>query len=473
MSSTMPPKVGSDFGDYRIDAHLGRGAMGVVYRAWQRRMNRAVALKVLPADLAEDPVYRARFVREAGALAQLDSPHVVQIYDHGELGGHLYLAMQLVAGPDLGRVLEAGPLPPRRALLIAGQVAAALGDGHAAGVVHRDVKPGNVLLRPRSDHDEDDFAYLCDFGIARSTAADLATGPRTDGIIGTLGYLAPERLHGRPAVPASDVYSWGCLLWALLTGAAPYGGSQPEVIMGHLDAPVPQLRGADQRTRRVNALLAAVLAKDPGDRPAIPEVRSRVRAILAPGGGATPLPRALPATRPRPVRRSRLRWALLGAAVAIAVAAAAWVLLISPSATAASRLARSTPVGVACSETAVPDGAAAAGALRQLVCSGTGVGDLRLIAVTTADDATLARLAGTERAAVGDGECPRDLPARTSWERDGRRGTLVCVVQGLNTRYAWTVDGQDVVGILDGSPQAAYPRDVDAVAACFAGLHYA
>src|SRR6266545_1602133 len=191
----MSPQVGKDFGEFRIDEVLGRGGMGVVFRAWQYRMGRNVALKVLSPQYAADPAYRARFAREAAALARLDSPHIVTIFDHGEVDGSLYLAMQLVDGPDLSTVLASGPLPPARALAVVDQVAAALGDAHDIGVVHRDVKTSNVMLRRRPAHDEEDFAYLCDFGIAHSV--DGTRHSQTSGVIGTLGYLAPERLQGK------------------------------------------------------------------------------------------------------------------------------------------------------------------------------------------------------------------------------------------------------------------------------------
>jgi serine/threonine-protein kinase len=477
LSATPAPQVGGEFGDYRIDALLGRGAMGVVYRAWQRRMNRAVALKVLPADLAQDPTYRARFAREAAALARLDSPHVIQIYDHGDLDGHLYLAMQLVQGPDLGRLIEGGGLSPRRALRIAEQVAAALGDGHAVGVVHRDVKPSNVLVRPRAEHDSDgedaDFVYLCDFGIARS-AADVAGAPETAGIIGTLGYLAPERLAGQPASPASDVYSLGCLLWALLVGSAPYDGSQPEVIMSHMRAPVPQLDGTDHRTTLVNALLAGTMAKDPAQRPSIGDVRRQIRQILAVAGEGAVSPRAAPTLPDNdPPRRRRIWPFAVGGLVLVAAVLLTWVLWLDPSRTAEQRLDRATPTGARCQATAVPKAAADAGGLAQRVCRvGEDVGELRLIAFGGLDDDAFGRVAGQDVQALPRDDCPTGIPAKEGWSRDGRSGTLLCFVLGPNTRYAWSFQDEDVVAVLDGAPLIPYPRDLGAVEAFFTAATY-
>jgi serine/threonine-protein kinase len=481
VSATSFPGSG-DFGDYRIDALIGRGGMGVVYRAWQRRMNRPVALKVLPAELAGDPLYRRRFGREAAALAALDSPHVIRIYDHGEHDGNLFLAMQLVAGPDLGTLLREGPLPPRRALRIVGQIATALADAHAVGVVHRDVKPGNVLVRTS---DDEDFVYLCDFGIARS-AADITAAPDTAGVIGTLAYLSPERLDGEPATPASDVYALGCLLWTLLTGAPPYQGSQPQVIVGHLQGPVPQLEAPDRRTRMLNALLAAMLAKQPARRAALGAVRQQIRDVLAESGDDR-APRRLATTIPDGAGTvgeptPRMRWSRPGAravavlaVVLLAAGAGLWWVLADPARTADDRLRRATPVGLVCAATAVADSAAAAGALAQLVCpAGGGTGELRLYALgwSGSVDGFLRSQAGQEPSALLAGDCPADLPARQDWARDGHSGVLLCYVLGANARYAWTVDDLDVVAVLDGSPQAPYPRDLGPLVEFFDGLRY-
>ncbi len=534
ISGSGLPKVGAEFGDYRIDAEIGRGGMGVVYRAWQSRMNRPVALKVLPQAVVQDPAYRARFGREAAALAQLDSPHVIQIYDHGEIHGNLYLAMQLVQGPDLGRLLGGGPLLPRRALRITDQVACALGDGHAVGVVHRDVKPSNVLCRPRSPHDEDDFVYLCDFGIARSTADSAGQATETGDVVGTVAFLAPERFEGRPATPASDVYSLGCMLWTLLTGTPPFGGNHVQMMMGHARSPIPWLAGGDPRTGELNRLLAGLLAKDPVQRPTIAEVRLQLRKILAmpardalvrpglvaasaPGtgprfSGATPnsagetLPLggdqrpawdgAAAKGQPEPVR-STARWSRVrsgpagpspgrpvgrrsvlaagGVAVAVLLGGGGWLLLDDRGPTPAERLAAASPAGLTCRNIELEDADRQAGAQAGRDCelADDSVGSLRLMALSESGTVAgyLRRLGGPDPSALPSGTCPDDAPARAQWSRGGRSGTLYCFVTAENLRYAWTV-GEDVLTVLDGDPDRAYPADVNGVRRAFDALRY-
>lgn len=257
------PQVGEDFGDYSITGELGRGGMGVVFSATQPRVNnRPVAVKVLGQQWASDGEYRARFQREATALASLDSPHVIHIYDHGELDGCLFITTQLVSGGSLRSWLDKnGPLSLPAALDLVAQVTSALADAHAIDVIHRDIKPSNVLIRRAGDGDL--FAYLCDFGIVAVTDPNHT---RTAGMLGTFGYVAPERHEGRPATVASDIYAVGCLLWATLTGAAPYGGTDVQAAIRHMREPVPQIRGSGAASEAVNQILARTMAKRPDDR---------------------------------------------------------------------------------------------------------------------------------------------------------------------------------------------------------------
>ncbi len=287
------PSVGEEFGGYRITGQLGRGGMGVVFAAVQGGLGRTVALKVLSPDLAGQPDYRARFTREATVLARLDSPHVVQIYDHGEHDGCLYIATQYVGGGDLSDAIRRfGPVPAAPAATIAEQVAWALRDSHAAGVVHRDLKPSNVLLR---DVSAESFAYLCDFGIAQDRGPGL-TAPGS--VAGTFAYLAPERLRGEPATASADLYALGCVLWTMVVGAAPYAGSDVQIGMSHLNAPVPRLVDDSAVARAVNDVLHRALAKDPAHRyPEAGAMRADLRE-LARLAQATPHPPLTPLAMP-------------------------------------------------------------------------------------------------------------------------------------------------------------------------------
>jgi hypothetical protein len=255
---------GDGFGRYEIERRLGAGGMGVVHLALDTQLQRRVALKVMSPQLTDDPEFLARFHREAETLARLDSPHITTIFDHGDVDGTPYLAMQYVAGGDLGTQLkQRGPVPVALAAMICAQVAEALHDAHAAGIVHRDVKPANVLVR---DPDAaEPFVYLGDFGIAQA-GTDGEGLTRAGGVAGSWAYLAPERAHGAPATPSSDVYALGCLLHACVTGRAPYAGSDVEMAVAHVNEPVPQLPGTGAATLELNRVLRRAMAKDPAER---------------------------------------------------------------------------------------------------------------------------------------------------------------------------------------------------------------
>ena len=257
------PVEGQLIGPYRVLRRIGGGGMGVVYEAEDQALGRAVALKVIAPHLAEDDEFRARFTREAQALAALDSPHVVHVYAHGDMDGRLYLATQLIPDGDLGSMLrEHGAPPVRVGLDLMAQVAAGLADAHAAGLIHRDIKPANILLRRR---EREMAAYLGDFGVALQLGA-ADTRSRT-GTIGTPSYMAPELHTGGTAGVASDVYSLGCLLWATLSGRPPYSGTtEYQVVTAHLEQPVPQLDDTGPLTGEVNRILRTAMAKDPAAR---------------------------------------------------------------------------------------------------------------------------------------------------------------------------------------------------------------
>jgi hypothetical protein len=321
------PGAGETFGRYVLERKLGQGGMGLVYAAHDTVLNRKVALKLVAPHLAEDPEFGVRFAREAETQARLDSPHVVRINDYGEHDGVLFLSTQLVDGADLAsRVMTGGALLPGEAVDVTLQVLEGLQDAHRAGVVHRDVKPANVLLGRRNGALA---AYLCDFGIA-TTAGQGVT--RTGQVIGSLPWMAPERHYGQDSGAPGDVYSAGCLFWFALTGAAPYVGSDGEVMRGQLDGLVPQLVGETPFARRANAVLGRALAKEPVDRYATAEAMAadlRQLVTVAPAtvqvADAAPTTLRSAATRPAPLptRSPRRPWALPVLATACLLAAVA------------------------------------------------------------------------------------------------------------------------------------------------------
>jgi hypothetical protein len=307
------PGEGEQIGPYRIVRELGGGGMGVVYEAADDALDRTVALKLISPHLAADPAFRARFTREAQALAGLDSPQVVHVYAYGEVDGRLYLATQLIPGGDLGAMLRQHGAPPAAvALDLVAQVASGLADAHAAGLVHRDIKPANVLLRRR---EATMVAYLGDFGISRRLRGE---DPEEDpaGTVGTPSYMAPELHAGGEAGVTSDVYALGCLLWATLSGRAPYQGStDQELARAHRTQPIPQLAGDSSLAAEVNRILRTAMAKDPADRyPTAGQLRDDLR-------GARTLSSAAP---PGGVRRAPLVATAVVVAVVLVGAAIAW-----------------------------------------------------------------------------------------------------------------------------------------------------
>lgn len=260
-SQRQPLTVGSMFGHYRLDRLIGRGGMGEVYQAYDMRKGRTVAIKVLLEKLAQDEGYRERFQREADAAARLREPHVIPIHDYGEIDGRLYIDMRLVDGESLPSLLRTnGPMPPEQAVAVVRQIASALDAAHAEGLIHRDVKPDNILLT------HDGFAYLVDFGIAHSSTDHRLT---THGaVIGSFSYMAPERFRAEHTTPAVDVYSLACVLYECLTGARPYPGStDAAIISAHLFEPVPRpsmIRPSV--TPALDTVIARGMAKNIGER---------------------------------------------------------------------------------------------------------------------------------------------------------------------------------------------------------------
>jgi serine/threonine protein kinase len=255
--TALPP--GSVFAGYRIEELAGRGGMGVVYRAVDVDLERTVALKLISTELSDDPAFRRRFQAESRIAASLEHPNVVTLFHAGEQDGSLYLAMRYVEGDDLrDAIAECGRMPPDRAVRIVGQIAAALDAAHAEGLVHRDVKPANILLGP-GDH-----AYLTDFGLTKRLFAD-SEETVTENLLGTLDYVAPEQIRGQEVGPWTDVYALGCVLFHALTGRPPFASLEREAkLWAHVSEPPGSLGpGIPQG---LDGVVSRAMAKDPGER---------------------------------------------------------------------------------------------------------------------------------------------------------------------------------------------------------------
>jgi len=284
-STTRDPAIGSVIGGCRVEAVLGHGGMGVVYRAEQLALGRRVALKVLSSALSHDAAFRARFQQEARLAASLEHRNVVPVYEAGEDAGHLYLVMRYVDGIDLRSVLaREGALPPQRAAGIVAQVAAALDAAHEKGLVHRDVKPANVMVCTEADGDR---VYLSDFGLTKPIDATAGL-TRTGEWIGTPDFAAPEQIEGRRVDARTDVYALGCVLFEALTGSAPYPRDAPMAkLWAHVNAPPPAPTERDRTIPAAfDAVIARALAKDPGERFA--SAGGLGRAALAAAAGRLP-----------------------------------------------------------------------------------------------------------------------------------------------------------------------------------------
>jgi serine/threonine protein kinase len=273
------PRIGSVIAGHRVERLVGRGGMGIVYEAVDEALDRTVALKLIAPELAAEPGFRGRFMTESRIAASIDHPNVVPIYRAGEEGGLLFLAMRFVTGDDLRTQVEReGPLDPGRAAHVISQVAAALAAAHARGLVHRDVKPANVLVTA------DDHCYLTDFGLVKDLAATAGV-TRTGEVLGTLDYVAPERIQGGETGPWTDVYALGCVLFYALTGRVVFPLDEPErKLWAHVSEPPP----AASVTPAVDAVVVRALAKDPRERyESAPALAAALRDALAPRSEAS------------------------------------------------------------------------------------------------------------------------------------------------------------------------------------------
>src|SRR6201999_3557013 len=303
------PLVGDEFAGYRVRAVLGRGGMSVVYQAENLRLSSVIALKVLAPELATDDVFRARFLEESRIAASLNHPHVIPIYDMGSSDELLYIAMRYVSGTDLRQIIKKrGRILPSTAVFLIGQAARALDAAHRRGLVHRDVKPGNLLIERGSDDGDPDHVYLADFGItkhAMSRSGLTSTGQ----FLGTIDYVAPEQIRGTSVLGLADQYSLGCVLYECLTGRVPFEKDlDAAIIFAHVEESptLPTVLRPDLPPA-LDDVFARVLAKNPGDRyESCKDFMTAARAALGPMADPPPasgslsmrLPRSGPAPDP-------------------------------------------------------------------------------------------------------------------------------------------------------------------------------
>jgi DNA-binding beta-propeller fold protein YncE/predicted Ser/Thr protein kinase len=353
------PATGMTFGHYRLLGVLGRGGMGVVYRAEHENLGRVVALKLLTPQLAESAGFRERFQREARLAASVEHPHIVPVYDAGESNGTLYIAMRYIEGTDLASVLaREGALVPDRAASIAAGIGSALDAAHARGLVHRDVKPANVLI-------DSERCYLTDFGLVKPFEAETTALTAAGQFLGTLDYVAPEQIEGRQVDRRVDVYALGCMIHECLTGTRPFPRDTAVAVMyAHLHDPPPRPSELQRALPpAIDAVIATAMAKDREERyPACGELAAAVREALTPRAPpataaapppplpTAPLPAPSPAapTRVLPERRRRPGALLtaLGLLVVAGVVAALLLLAGGGEEDSGSRAATvSIPVG--------------------------------------------------------------------------------------------------------------------------------
>jgi serine/threonine protein kinase len=350
------------FGDYVLYEMLGRGGMGEVHRAFDTTRKRIVAIKRLPSWLARDEGFRTRFRTESEVAARLSEPHVLPVHDYGEIDGRLYIDMRYVDGADLGNLLARyGPLRPADAVDVLEQVAAALDAAHSDGLVHRDVKPSNVLVT-LTDDDRPAFAYLTDFGVAQIGGADTALST-TNATAGTVDYMAPERYTSRRTDLRVDVYSLGCVLFEMLSGDKPFpASSMPEAMHAHLHHEPPKA-SADRAgvPGDLDAVIARAMAKSPADRyptcgalaraahealgRAAPPAQADIETAAPMSPVVTEVPPAPAPPLPTPrTRRPRRALALAAAGVAAcAIGAVAFVPFDSGSSSADAATPTATP----------------------------------------------------------------------------------------------------------------------------------
>src|SRR5262245_12316038 len=335
-------RVGTELAGYRIDRVIGRGGMSVVYLARHARLERRVALKLLSPELADSERFRDRFLRESRLAASIDHPNIVPIYDADEADGTLFIAMRYVEGSDLKEVIRAeGRIDLQRTSAIVGQVASALDAAHALDLVHRDVKPSNVLLTP------DDHVYVSDFGLTKR-ALSVSRLTATGQLVGTIDYVAPEHIKGDRIDRRADVYSLGCMVVECLTGHAPYPRDlEVGVLWAHVEEAPPKVtEERPELPSAVDEVVAGAMAKDPDARtPTAGEVAAGLRSALGSEGGTVIVPARLRRSERRVPGRRRMPLiaALVGVGVLVAVGVAVLLTVggdevVAPSANSVARI---------------------------------------------------------------------------------------------------------------------------------------
>ncbi|EST19873.1 serine/threonine-protein kinase [Streptomyces roseochromogenus] len=280
--------IGRQVANYLVESEIGRGGMAVVFRARDLRLDRTVALKLLAPELARNDTFRKRFIHESQVAAAIDHPHIVPVFEAGETDGVLYIAMRYVPGSDLRRLLDLrGPLPLPHVVRIAAQVASALDAAHEHGLVHRDVKPGNILIAEGIDSDHPEHVYLTDFGLTKKSLS--LTGFTSVGqFVGTLDYVAPEQISGRPVDGRCDVYGLACVVYESLAGRPPFQREDDMALLWahQFDDPPPPSEARPELPPAVDPVFAQALAKSPDARHATClAFVAALRAATAPAPG--------------------------------------------------------------------------------------------------------------------------------------------------------------------------------------------
>ncbi|HXJ63043.1 MAG TPA: ABC transporter substrate-binding protein [Actinomycetota bacterium] len=458
-------RIGTQVAGYRVESLIGRGGMSEVYLAHHEGLDRKAALKLLSPELAESDAFRKRFIRESRLAAALDHPNVVPIYEAGDAGGLLFIAMRYVPGSDLKSVIaEHGPLEPDDVVRAMDQMGAALDAAHAAGLVHRDVKPGNVLLSPATAPARVGHLYLADFGLTKKSLS--ASGmTKTGQFVGTLDYMAPEQIRSEPVDARTDVYSLGCVLYQCLTGEPPFvREAEVAVMYAHLSDPAPvpseHRRGLPPE---IDAVVARAMAKEPDERYAsagelAAATREALRPVLTGDAGSGPVPGPRP---PRPKRRRRRAVAGVGISLAVVVAVVAALVAgggsprrggsTGPSASAAAVVTRfdSNSVGIVDGSTGRITGQIPVGASPSQIAVGEGA-----VWVTNTDDRSVSRIdpsTGVVIETIPDvGSSPTGIATGGDyvWVTNSLDGTVARIDPSTNTATETIAVGNGPLGIV-------------------------